>query len=269
MAKKATAKKADGKAKSGPSKSVLEAELAQDEKLLWSHRPGPGAFALAHARAAMMGMPFIMAAMLWNGMVMKTMNVAYMGVITWMFATVGVVYLFVPLMAYMRGKIYVFYALTNKRLMILSMFPKHHVQSFPISAVNGVFVKDVQYGVGSMIIDAPGASPKNPAKPRAGFYGVPYVARVVDAFNMLKNPEATRQAAMQQAREQQMREKQVQKDQAATLVPSAGNNAPAAPSAAPAPPSAPPAAPSSAPPSSAPSSSTQAQPQASSASPGE
>lgn len=229
MAKKAGAKtvgNAAVKASDKGSKSVLEAELSKDEKLLWSHQPGAGAYALAHLRAAMMGMPFIMLALLWNGMVIKSMTLPYVGVITWLFALLGVVYLSVPMVAFLRAKVFVFYALTTKRLMIVSLFPKHQVQSFAIKDVKQVFTKDIHYGVGSLIIDAQGARPKNPAKARAGFYGVPYIARVEDAFNMLKNPEASRAAAAGQARAQQAQERAALKAKEASMAPSA----PAAPS---------------------------------------
>ena len=241
MANKKPAGKKPAKADGKPQKSVLDAELSNDEKLLWSHRPGAMAFALAHARAGAMGMPFIMLGLIWNGMVMKTVSVPYVGIFTWLFAAVGVLYLCIPAVAYLRGKIYVFYALTNKRLIILSMFPKHEVQSFPIKSVNRVFTKDITYGVGSLIIDAPGAQSKNPAKARAGFYGVPYISRVEDAFNMLKDPEATRKAAAEQARAQQAREREATNTQAASFAPSSSaapsppepaqrSSAPAAPS---------------------------------------
>jgi len=206
-----------GRASTQKPKSALEAELNKNEQLLWSYRPDAFTFALAHVRAAAMGMPFIMTAMLWQGMVMKATAVPHFGVLTWLFAGVGVAYLCVPLIAYVQGKVYVFYALTDKRLMILSLFPKHRVQSFPISSVRRVFIKDVHCGTGTLMIDAPGAVPKNPTKLRAGFYGVPYVARIEDAFNMLKNPHATHGASTcgDQAYTQQ-----AVNDKSETLVPS-------------------------------------------------
>lgn len=239
MSKKPAAKKAGArvvkhaaaKASDKTSKSVLDAELSSDEKILWSHRPGAGAYALAHMRAAMVGMPFIMLSMLWNGMAAESLAVPYVGpIFTWLLAGLGVVYLCVPLVAYLRGKIYVFYALTNKRLIILSLFPKHQVQSFLIGSVSRVFTKDIQFGVGSLIIEAPGAKPKNPAKIPAGFYGVPYIARVEEAFNMLKNPEATRAAAAQQTRlqraQQQAEQRQAQQAKETALTPSSAAQSP-------------------------------------------
>lgn len=202
-----------------PTKTALEAVLEGDEKILWSSRPGAGAYALAHIHSAVMGLAYFILAVIWNAVVVKAVSLDYVWVVTWLFVGLGGVYAVIPAAAFLRSKIYVFYALTSKRLIILNLFPSLKVQSFPIEKVQRVVVKNVLYGVGSLVIDAPGASSKNPAKAHAGFYGVPYVARVAEAFNRLKNPQASHASALEKARVEYAQTMDRNAAQAAALMP--------------------------------------------------
>lgn len=205
---KTTGAKAGVKTAQKSTKSVLEAELGLHEKLLWSSRPGAGAFAMAHMRGVLYGMPLIMLALLWQGVILKLYAVPYIGVFTWVFTALGVALTAVPLVALLRGRIYVFYALTSKRLMILSLFPKHEVKSFAFSSLTGVYTKDINFGKGTLVIEASGAHTANPLKADAAFYGIDQVRKIEDAINMILNSKAARRAGAQRARIQQLQQPQ-------------------------------------------------------------
>lgn len=170
--------------------SVFADDLARDEKLLWQSRAGAGAYALAHMRTVFMGLTFFIFAIVWHATVKRGAMMAELDLATWLFAATGAYYLALPVWAFVKAKWFVFYALTDRRLIILQVFPKHRVQDFPIKTLNRVVAHNVHTGVGTVLIDAPGAVSKNPATPRAGFYGVRYVAKVVEAVQTLQDPEA-------------------------------------------------------------------------------
>lgn len=172
----------------GPS--PFDAELGADEKILWSGRPGVGAFTMAHSRAVMMAVPFFGIAMVTNGFVSKNSHLASLSVVTWVLVAIGLFYMAAPVGANLKARWFVFYALTSKRLLILQTYPKRRVKAFAVKDVRRVVAKDVNRGVGTMLIDADGAVSKNPARPRAGFYGVPYVEKLVEAVDTLKNAKA-------------------------------------------------------------------------------
>ncbi len=227
---KTTGAKAGVKPAQKSTKSVLEAELSPHEKLLWSSRPGAFAFAMAHMRGVFCGMPLIMLALLWQGVALKLYALPYTGVLTWVFAVLGVALTAVPLVALLRGKIYVFYALTSKRLMILSLFPKHEVKSFAFSSLAGVYTKDINFGKGTLVIEASGAHTANPLKAHAAFYGIDQVRKIEDAVNMILNSKAARQAGAQRARIQQLQQPQTGRQSA---VPKAADQPSFVPSASP------------------------------------
>lgn len=200
--------------------SVFAAELAKDEKLLWQSRPGAGAYALAHLRSVFMGLTFFAAAFAWNGFVTRSAMMVELKLVAWLFGAVGVYYVAVPLWAYGKAKWFLFYALTNQRLLILQVFPKRKAKSFPIKTLTRVVRHNVHMGNGTLLIDAPGALSKNPIHPRGGFYGVKYVTKVVEAIETLQDPEAALKR-LQAKQAQQLKQAQSLEAQSAGPQPSA------------------------------------------------
>ena len=200
--------------------SVFAGDLGRDENLLWQSRAGAGPYAVAHMRAVFMGLSFFIVAIVWHAMVKRGGMMTQLDLATWLFAIVGAYYVAVPLWAFVKAKWFVFYALTNQRLIILQVFPKHRVQSFPIKTLNRVVAHNVHTGDGTLLIDAPGAVSKNPATPRAGFYGVRYVSKVVEAVQTLQDPEAALERA-QALQAQKLKQTQPQQSaEAARFAPS-------------------------------------------------
>lgn len=170
--------------------SVFADDLLAGENLLWQSRAGAGAYARAHLRAVFMGLTFFIFAIVWHAVVTRGAMMVQLDLATWLFAGVGVLYMLLPVAAYMKAKWFLFYALTNQRLIILQVFPKHKAVAYPIKTLNRVAASNGYTGNGTLLIDAPGAVSKNPAKPRAGFYGVKYVSKVAQAVETLQDPEA-------------------------------------------------------------------------------
>lgn len=194
------------KAKASPASldvasSVFASVISKDENLLWQSRAGAGAFALAHMRAVVMGAAFFAFALFWSVMVKRMGSMPELTLVSWVFGAIGVGYVLVPLSAYIKGKWFVFYALTNQRLIILELFPKQQSMSFPLHNVQRVVQHNVSLNKGTLLIDAPGARSKNPSRPHAGFYGIKHVANVQKSVETLKNP----QAAIKNAEEKQAR----------------------------------------------------------------
>ena len=170
-------------------------DLLPGENLLWQSRAGAVAYMQAYMRAVFMGLTFFIFAIVWHTTVTRGNMMPTLDLATWLFAAVGVVYMLLPVAAYVKAKWFMFYALTSQRLIILQVFPRHATQAFPIKTINRVVSHGGYTGNGSLLIDAPGATSKNPATPRAGFYGVKYVAKVAQAVETLQDPEAALQRA--------------------------------------------------------------------------
>lgn len=183
--------------------SVFASVISKDENLLWQSSAGASSYALAHMRAVMMGVAFFAFALLWSIMVQRMGSMPALNMVTWIFGAIGVGYSLVPLAAYVKGKWFVFYALTNQRLIIMELFPKQQSLSFPLGNVKRVVKHNVSFDQGTLLIDAPGARSKNPSRPHAGFYGVKHVANVQKSVETLKNP----QAAMKRAEEEEKQAK--------------------------------------------------------------
>ena len=191
--------------------SVFAAVIEQDENLLWQSRAGAEAYALAHVRAVFMGLTFFLAAIMWNAVVSRGAVMAELGLVAWLFAAVGAAYVLLPVMAYVKGKWFLFYALTNRRLIILQLYPTRRVDSFPIKTLNRVAAHNVSLGHGTLLIDAPGAVVNNAVTPRAGFYGVKHVTMVIEAVETLQDPEAVLQRVhAQQAQKAEQAQNHIQ-----------------------------------------------------------
>lgn len=173
--------------KAAPARPTpFDAELGADEKILWTGRPGVAAYTLAHARAVVMAVPFVGMAIVSDSFVTRNNHLEQLGIVTWVFVAIALFYVTVPLAANVKARWFVVYALTSKRLLILQTYPKRRLKAFAVQAVKRVVAKDVNGGIGTMLIDADGAVSKNPAHPRAGFYGIPYVEKLVDAVAALQ-----------------------------------------------------------------------------------
>lgn len=182
------------------SSSPVSAELGKDEKLLWESRAGAGAYALAHMRAVVMGLTFVLVGMAWGAYVSHTHMMPEIGYVAWLFGAVGAYYLALPVLAYIKAKWFLFYGLSDRRLLIVQLFPKHRVTAFPIKALKRAVATGANVGNGTLLIDAPGAISKNPVKPRAGFYGVKYATKLEEAVFALQNPEAALEKAQAAAK---------------------------------------------------------------------
>ena len=195
-----TRKKKDAPVSLDVASSVFSSVISKDENLLWQSRAGAGAYALAHMRAVVMGFAFLAFAIFWSVVVQRMGSMPALTVVTWVFGAIGVGYVLVPLAAYIKGKWFVFYALTNQRLIILELFPKRQSMIFPLSDVQRVVPHNVSFDQGTLLIDAPSARSKNPSRPHAGFYGVKHVANVQKSVETLKDPHtAIKNAEAKQA----------------------------------------------------------------------
>lgn len=184
--------------------SVFASVISKDENLLWQSRAGAISYALAHMRAVIMGVAFFAFAIFWSIVVQRMGSMPALTLVSWLFGAIGVGYVLVPLAAYIKGKWFVFYALTNQRLIILELFPKQQSMSFPLHKVRRVVQHNVSLNQGTLLIDAPGARSKNPSRPHAGFYGVKHVANVQKSVETLKNPEAAMKHAEEKEKQAQL-----------------------------------------------------------------
>lgn len=182
-----TAKSAASPATTLPA---IAAELGADEKLLWSSRPGLGAYTFAHLGGLLMGLAIAALAVVWHAVVRQAGMMPELALAAWGFAGLALAYAVLPVVAAIKGKWFVLYALTSRRLLIIELFPRHRVRAFPYKAVTQAVTKGVRKGNGTLLIDAPGAASRNPVTPRAGFYGVAHVAKVAEAVHTLRDPQA-------------------------------------------------------------------------------
>ncbi|WP_139135121.1 hypothetical protein [Magnetovibrio blakemorei] len=182
------------------SATPIEDQLKNGEKLIWSGKPNPEELAGAHAGAVLMGIACISFAIIWHQVVFQNVTIGATGivmdsvqVVTWLFAGLGSIFLSIPLFVYLIGAHYMLYAVTNKRLMIIRLFPTASVQSFPINDVFQVN-STVLYGMGNLLFDLPGVK-QNHLQAYPGFYGIPSPLRIAEVFNTLKHPEHAKRSA--------------------------------------------------------------------------
>ncbi len=165
--------------------SAISQELQDDEKLIWQAQPAPGAWASTWIGVALLGLAFFaFAAFSLNGASLSD-EVSHTFAVP--FIAIGSVLVLIPLWQYFVGK-NMYYAVTDKRALLVTTFPSRTVRSFKGSDMDDVEIKNVSddgYGTVTFARRKSGGR-KSDFRPDWGFFGIEDVKSVEAELVKLK-----------------------------------------------------------------------------------
>jgi hypothetical protein len=176
--------------------SVVRRELRPDEKLQWAERPGGGALARTESVKAVVGIPFLAFALFWtymaggkawlDGEASPSGLFPLFGLI---FVVVGLGLVLSPLWAWFRAR-WIAYAISDRRLIIISTFPVHRVWSYAPEDIQELERTDRGDRSGDLVFrrEHPGSGrwSRSYQVKRIGFFGIANARRVEDMVRDLK-----------------------------------------------------------------------------------
>ena len=179
-----------------PPKEIAKV-MNSGEVLYWFDHPSPFAIFQTKLKSFMMAFPFFILAFVWFNVFMKPDMPPYMGVIGWIFAGFGAWQLLVPAWAFIIAKLFMYYALTDSRLLIVQFYPKHKAKTVNIKDIVHILKLKGADKTGTLIFEVPDLSNKKATKEgqfvkAAGtFYGINNVDRIESAINQLRGIKPT------------------------------------------------------------------------------
>ena len=179
-----------------PPKEIAKA-MTKDEKLLWFDHPDALSFAQTKLKSLMMAVPFFVFSVIWFNVFLKPTMPPYMGVIGWIFAGFGVWQFAVPLWAFIVAKLFMFYAITDNRLLIVQFYPKSKIKAVAIKDLVNILKLKGGDKSGTLIFEVPDMANKKATKEgqfvkaAVTFHGISNVDRIEDAVNQLRGVKPT------------------------------------------------------------------------------
>ena len=179
-----------------PPKEIAKV-MNSGEVLYWFDHPSPFAIFQTKLKSFMMAFPFFILAFVWFNVFLKPDMPPYMGVIGWIFAGFGAWQLLVPAWAFIMAKLFMYYALTDSRLLIVQFYPKHKTKTVNIKDIVHILKLKGADKTGTLIFEVPDLSNKKATKEgqfvkAAGtFYGINNVDRIESAINQLRGIKPT------------------------------------------------------------------------------
>ena len=178
----------------GPLEEVRD-QLSPGEMVVWAERAGAPRIALRYLPTFLFGLPFLAFALFWTftawGAVSAGEGMAsFFPLFGLIFVAVGMLMVLSPIWGFAVGLSTV-YAITNRRLLIITRFPTRRVTSYEPHDIEAVERRDRGTGGGDIIFGREVRSPHatfpgfTPVQ-RIGFFGVPEVRRVEDEIRKLK-----------------------------------------------------------------------------------
>jgi hypothetical protein len=169
-------------------------EMRSGEKLLWAGRPGALALARVETPKALIGIPFLAFSLFWifmagagSGFSGEPGPVRYFPLFGLIFVAVGLAMVLAPVWGAIKAR-WTVYAISDRRLVILSSFPVRRVQSFATQDIQGLERTERGNGSGDIVFrrePAWGDRKSSPLK-RIGFFGVEDVRTVEDTIRRMR-----------------------------------------------------------------------------------
>jgi hypothetical protein len=176
---------------------VARLEMRSGEKLLWAGQPGAFALARAEAPKALFGIPFLAFALFWTYMAgartwfstdAESRAIAFFPLFGFIFIAVGLAMVLSPVWAAIRAR-WIVYAISDRRLVIMTLFPLRRVRSFASPDIQELERSDRAGGSGDIVFRRDYSSSRrgrsNLAR-RIGFFGVPDVRMVEDTIRRMR-----------------------------------------------------------------------------------
>ncbi len=174
-----------------PPKEIAKV-MVKDEKLLWFDHPDALSYAQTKLKSLMMAVPFFVFSVIWFNVFLKPTMPPYMGVIGWIFAGFGVWQFIVPLWAFIVAKFFMYYAITDSRLLVIQFYPKSKVKIVAIKDLVNILKLQGGGKSGTLIFEVADLTNKKATKEGlfvkavGTFHGVDNVDRIEDAINQLR-----------------------------------------------------------------------------------
>ena len=179
-----------------PPKEIAKV-MTKDEKLLWFDHPDALSVAQTKLKSLMMAVPFFIFSVIWFKVFLKPTMPPYMDIIGWIFAGFGVWQFAVPLWSFVVAKLFMFYAITDQRLLVIQFYPKSKVKAVAFNDLVSILKLKGGGKSGTLIFEVPDMANKKATKegqfvkPGATFYGISNVDRIEDAVNQLRGVKPT------------------------------------------------------------------------------
>jgi len=172
---------------------IITPQLRSGETALWVERPKPMARATSKVLLFLFGIPFFGFAVFWTAMAgnFSTGDDSFSNFFPLFgipFLVIGACLLLSPVWSYMEAKKWLYYAITDQRLMIIRSFPRRKIESWEPADISRLERTSKPDGSGNVIFAEEIRQTQNgtSTKPR-GFYGVPDAKRVEEAIAKLRN----------------------------------------------------------------------------------
>jgi hypothetical protein len=167
--------------------SMIAPFLNTGEKVVWAGRPSPLARAVSKIPDILMGLIFAGIGFIWtgNGFGFNTGSLALLGI---PLVAVGLVLFLSPLWAFVEAHGWLFYAVTEERLLFIRLIPRAKAEAYCLSDIVKLGVSSRRDGSGTIsferLVEGRGM---DRAVKIVEFFGVPEAARVAGAIARLKD----------------------------------------------------------------------------------
>ena len=189
----ATAKSTAGGAGEGLSApKEIAAAMESGEKLLWFAHPNALLYTMTKMKSLVMALPFFGLSVFWFNSYMQPTSPSYMSVIGYVFIAFGLYHVFIPAWTYFIARFFVAYAITDKRVLVVQIYPRNKVKAVDMKGIIGVTRVEHSGDKGTLHILIPilGDSKKKKegdfAEIAATLYGINHAKRIEEAVNQLR-----------------------------------------------------------------------------------
>ena len=167
---------------------IVTPQLRSGETVEYVDRPKPLARAKSKIVWFLMGIPFFGFGVFFTAEAGEFSSDNYLPLFAILFLVAGVCMLLSPAWSYVEAKKWLYYAITDQRLMIIRSFPWRKIESWEPADITRLERTTKSDGSGNVIFaeEIKGSGEDSYTKPR-GFYGVPDAKRVEEAIAKLRN----------------------------------------------------------------------------------
>ena len=167
---------------------IVTPQLRSGETVVWVERPTPLARTKSRIVWFLFGIPFFGFAIYWTAEAGEFSSDNYFPLFGIPFLVAGACLLLSPAWSYVEAKKWLYYAITDQRLMIIRTFPRSKIESWEPADIMRLERTSKSDGSGNVIFaeETAGSGEDSFTMPR-GFYGVPDAKRVEEAIAKLRN----------------------------------------------------------------------------------
>ena len=109
---------------------IANAESRRGEKVIWADRPGPGARAMSQLPRSFFGVFFFIFSIVWMSVAYSPNEPLLFPLFGIPFMLIGLAFILTPVWAWFEARKWLVYALTDQRILIIRLFPRHKVETF-------------------------------------------------------------------------------------------------------------------------------------------